>query len=545
MPNYLVPLLFLLISPAQAPQSPVGKPVDVCTVQGVVHKADTGEPLRKASVEMWQEGAVGQRHSAATDSMGRFEFRNLDPGQYQLIVERNGYVRQEYGETKPGGSGTSLTLAAGQTVSNISIQLIPAAIITGHVLDEDGEPVARAQVLALRPVYGSGQREFAQVGESRTNDLGEYRIFGLAPGQYFLEADKQPRLFSALKAEAGYVPIYYPGVSDAAQAAPVSVRAGDELSSADITMRTSSTVTIHGHVISGVSGTPAMHAQVYLVSQGPSSAGSHISSQSLIENAQGAFELGNVAPGAYSVYAFLNEGGRGESARQSLEVSTTDLEGINLTLAPGVDVRGRLRVEGELGSNIKPFQVMLSPRDTRLFANGMPNDAVKRDGSFLLRNVFDDEYEIDVNNLPANYFLKSARLDGIDALTAGFTTDARRTSGLLDILVSPNGASIGGIISKDEQPFPGASVTLVPDPPLRGQMRLYKSTSTDKTGHFVLQGIPPGDYKVFAWESIEPGAYRSSGFLLPFENRGESIHVTEGSTMSVQPDLIPAKDSEH
>ena len=76
-------------------------------------------------------------------------------------------------------------------------------------------------------------------------------------------------------------------------------------------------------------------------------------------------------------------------------------------------------------------------------------------------------------------------------------------------------------------------------------MRLYKSTSTDKTGHFVLQGLPPGDYKVFAWESIEPGAYKSSGFLLPFENRGESIHVTEGSTMSVQPDLIPAKDSEH
>ena len=299
--------------------------------------------------------------------MGRFEIRNLDPGQYQLIVERNGYVRQEYGETKPGGLGSSLTLAPGQTVSNISIQLIPAAIITGHVLDEDGEPVAGAQVLALRPVYGSGQREFAQMGESRTNDLGEYRIFGLAPGQYFLEADKQPRLFSALKAESGYVPIYYPGVSDTAQAAPVNVRAGDEFSSADITMRTSSTVTIHGHVISGLSGAPAMHAQVYLVSQGPNSAASHVSSQSLVENAQGAFELSNVAPGAYVLYAFLNEGGRGESARQSLEVASTDLEGINLTLAPGVDIRGRLRVEGNLGSNATPFQVGLSPRNAGLF----------------------------------------------------------------------------------------------------------------------------------------------------------------------------------
>ena len=64
------------------------------------------------------------------------------------------------------------------------------------------------------------------MGEARTNDLGEYRIFGLAPGQYFVEADKQPRLFSVLKAEPGYVPIYYPGVFDTEHAAPVNVRAG-------------------------------------------------------------------------------------------------------------------------------------------------------------------------------------------------------------------------------------------------------------------------------------------------------------------------------
>jgi hypothetical protein len=60
--------------------------------------------------------------------------------------------------------------------------------------------------------------------------------------------------------------------------------------------------------------------------------------------------------------------------------------------------------------------------------------------------------------------------------------------------------------------------------------------------HFVLQGISPCDYKVFAWETIESGAYTSPDFLQPYESLGESVHVSEGSHNSVQVDLIPAKD---
>ena len=160
-------------------------------------------------------------------------------------------------------------------------------------------------------------------------------------------------------------------------------------------------------------GEPASHVQVYLVSQGPNFAASHVTSQSFVENPQGVFELSNVAPGAYVLYAFLNEGGRGESARQSLEVASTDLEGINLTLAPGVDIRGRLRVEGNLGSNATPFQVGLSPRNAGLFVDGIPNDTVKRDGSFLLKNVFDDEIPCQCK-WPAGELLPQIRPAGWD-----------------------------------------------------------------------------------------------------------------------------------
>ena len=170
------------------------------------------------------------------------------------------------------------------------------------------------------------------------------------------------------------------------------------------------------------------------------------------------------------------------------------------------------------------------------------DECVKADGSFLLKNAFDGDYELSVGNLPENYFIKSARLDGVDVLAAGVTVDRKQAPGSLEIVVSPNGASVDGVISKDQQPFQGATVTLVPDPPHRGERRLFKSTATDQNGHFVLQGLSPGDYKVFAWEKIEPGAYTSAEFLQPYENLGEPVHITEGSHNPVQVDLIPAKE---
>jgi protocatechuate 3,4-dioxygenase beta subunit len=543
MPNLLFPLLVLLAGPAPAAQNPGVNPVALCAVRGVVLKADTGDPLPKADVEMWQEGNIGQTSDATTDSQGQFELKNLEPGSYRLSAQRNGYVRQEYGQTKPEESGSLLTLSPGQKVSDITIRLIPAAIITGHIYDEDGEPVQGAQALAYRYVYEEGQRELVRAGDARTNDLGEFRIYGLAPGQYIVEALKQPRLLAFLKPEPGYVPVYYPGAADVTRATPVSLRAGDEFSSADITLQKSQTVTLRGRVTSGLSGRPALHARVYLVSQGTATTGSHVISESFVNDPRGSFELRSVVTGAYFLYAFLYEGGKQETARQAFDVADADLDGINLTVTPGVEVKGRLRVEGDPAANAGSFQVSLSPKDMTLFFGGIPSDTVKPDGSFLLKNVFDDDYEINVDGLPGNSYLKSARWEAVDALTSGVRVVSTPARGLLDILVSPNGARINGLVSKDGQPFPGASVTLVPDPPHRGEKRLFQATSTDQLGHFVLQGITPGDYKLFAWESIDSEAYLSPDFLQPFESRGEAVHATEGASLSVQLELIPAKDS--
>jgi hypothetical protein len=258
--------------------------------------------------------------------------------------------------------------------------------------------------------------------------------------------------------------------------------------------------------------------------------------------AQGAFEIHNMVPGSYHLISMLGDEGKLCVGRQALEVGDADVEGVVLSPAPGVEIKGHLGVEGRLDSIPGSFSVSLGLKNPYQLLNRTSSETVKPDGSFLLKDAFDGDYEIYVENLPENYFVKSARLDGVDVLATGVAVDTKQAPGSLEIVVSPNGASVDGMVSKDEQPFQGATVTLVPDPPHRGERRLFKSVTTDQNGHFRLQGISPGDYKVFAWEKIEPGAYTSSDFLQPYENLGGSVHITEGSHNSVQVDLIPARE---
>ncbi|MFZ0961250.1 MAG: carboxypeptidase-like regulatory domain-containing protein [Terriglobia bacterium] len=544
MSTFLLPLLFLFAAPAQ--QTPTPNPADLCTIQGVVVKAGTGEPLRKATVQAFPaanriEKEESQGGIAETDATGRFKIKGLPPGRYRLTAERNGFVVQWYGQHTPAEPGATVILSAGEKIPDVTFQLIPAGVITGHVYDQDGEPVVYASVEAMQYAYVNGQRQLVRSLSGQTNDLGEFRIFGLSPGQYYVQAILRPRHLEDVKSKHGYVPAYYPGVSDVGRAAPIAVRGGDEFSGIDISLQSVHGLTVKGNVINAGCEDTVGGAMVYLLNayqnlgwmNPPRSA-----------NAQGTFEISGVTPGSYYLYAMLiEEGGRQCFGRQALEVGDADIDGVTLAVAPGVEIKGRLRVEGQTDSDLGSLTVSLLPKTAFMPFGGGGYAPAKSDGTFLIKNAYDGDYEINVANLPENYFVKSARLDGVDVLAAGVTVDSKQAPGSLEIVVNPNGASVDGMISKDQQPFQGATVVLVPDPPHRGEKRLFKSITTDQNGHFVLQGLPPGDYKVFAWEKIEHGAYTIPEVLAPYESLGESVHITEGARNTVQLDLIPTKDS--
>ena len=160
-------------------------------------------------------------------------------------------------------------------------------------------------------------------------------------------------------------------------------------------------------------------------------------------------------------------------------------------------------------------------------------------GPFTLRNVSQGEYWVGVAGAPPDYYLKAARLGGEDLLENGLEIAGGRLPGPLELTLSPNGARVEGVVLTEvNQPFGGAQVTLVPEKRRRDRLEFYKSTTTDQYGRFTLRGIPPGEYKLFAWEEIERGAQRDPKFLKPHEGRGQEVRLREGEQSAVELKLI-------
>jgi protocatechuate 3,4-dioxygenase beta subunit len=549
MTGALLALLLFQIAatpiPSTAPSQPEvllspAKPGEKCVIEGAVLKATTGDPLKKAVLTLRRAEGHHQPKSATTDASGHFQLKDIEPGRYRLFAARNGYVDQEYGQRTPEASGAILTLTAGQHLKDISFRLIPAAVIAGHVRDEDGEPVTGAEVQALRFHYEKGQRKLIPVAEGQANDLGEYRLYGLDPGQYYVSASYVAGWFGDEAPEGGYAPVYYPGSDDPSRTTPIALRAGDELPGIDFTLVPVRTFNVKGRVYDGANLRPGVHTMVGLMPRDPEVQDWGFSSTTVVQDPQGAFELHDVKPGSYYLGASSMDDDRRGTAREALVVSNSDVEGINLVIGPGTDVRGRLDVQGKALLNLNLLEIWLRPRDENLDFGGRAS--IKSDGTFILSNVSDDNYQAQVQGLPEDFYLYAVRLSGDDVLESGLNVSRKQPPGLLEVLVSPNGGRVEGLVLKDDKPFSGATVTLIPESDRRKQERLYKSTTTDQNGQFSLRGIAPGDYKLFAWETIEEGAYQDPESLRPYEERGKPIHVDEGSRLNSQLQLIIATE---
>jgi protocatechuate 3,4-dioxygenase beta subunit len=182
-----------------AVEQPPTRPEDLGAVEGSVFNAATGEPVKKAAVVMTRtdgapnRNAPQQSYSTATDAAGRFTMKALEPGRYRMTVTRNGFVTMTYGARGPTRPGTTLALDRAQKLKDVNFRLTPHGVIAGRILDEDGEPLPFVSVQLVQFQYRQGRQQMNMVGGAgttagTTNDLGDYRIFGVAPGKYYLRA---------------------------------------------------------------------------------------------------------------------------------------------------------------------------------------------------------------------------------------------------------------------------------------------------------------------------------------------------------------------
>lgn len=530
-------------------------PQRTCAVEGQVVKAATGEPLKKAWLTLRKMEGREPPYGTSTDASGHFVLKEIEPGRYRVWVERSGYVPQEYGQRALSRPGTILALEPGQHLRDIVFRLIPVAVVTGRVYGEDGEPITGAQIQAFRRSYEQGQLQLVPAGGTTTNDLGEYRLHGLVPGRYYLTVNYTPRstilaaaggIHSGRAGESGveeaYAPTYYPGTNDPGRAAPLELRPGDEVRAVDFTLLPTRALRVRGRVFNSVTGQPGRGAILWLAPRDSGIRGFLFRNQTVVEDAQGVFEVRGVTPGSYILSANWFDEGKVYAARQSVEISSANLDGINLVIDAGLDLTGRVRIEGNTQIKFTDLRVSLHPRDYT--PTGGASASVKSDGTFVVQNVAEETHGVTLGGMPEDFYLAAVRMGTDNVLEAGLTVSRGRPPGSLELVLSPAGGRIDGVLlDKRDQPFGGALVVLVPEPRRRGQAHFYKSTTTDQYGRFILRGIPPGEYKLFAWEDIEPGAYQDPEFMRPYEQRGESLRIGEGSRHNIELKLIPADAS--
>ncbi len=260
--------LALLIPPLGAQPQPVSplRPQDACRLEGKVVNSVTGQPVRGATLRILQTAplagaARGTRTASFTttsDGEGNFAMKDLPPGEYRVMAQRTGFSVTVSTGSGQRGAGTLIKLAPGQRLTGLEVKLEPLATITGRVVDDQGEPVVSASVTAMLYRYVSGRRQLMPGAGASTNDLGEYRIFGLQPGRYYIRAvsranapfqsGSEDRSANPLPEEA-VVPTYFPGTPDMRAASQVEAAAGALVQNIDFRLLKLPAVRVRGRVM--------------------------------------------------------------------------------------------------------------------------------------------------------------------------------------------------------------------------------------------------------------------------------------------------------
>jgi len=478
----------------------------------VVVDEPNGAPLRGVTVSTnLRTASLSSSFQTTTNEKGQFVLANLPAGTYSPpYASKGGYVTANYGEKRPQGVGTPVTLAEGQRL-NIALKMLRGAVITG-TLQDNGRPVAQVNVSASPVREVDGVRTSAGFRQSfQTDDRGVYRIWGLAPGDYVVSASVrssgtgelraiseaevqwaerqlQPGAVSATtpgmaaapppSQTVAQAPVFYPGTTDAASAALVKVAAGQERTGVDFGVSYVPTARVEG-VVLDADGNPAATAQLNIVPMiDPNVVGGDpfVMMDSMMMSrptvTAGRFSIPGLRPGRYllavrgpaSGFAAQTATGRGAGPAQlahwanaDVTVDGRDLSGLELRLQPGMTVSGKLAFEG---TTLKPpadlsrITIRLSPAPTTTgvsIAVNVPGGQIAEDGTFKLEGAPPGRYLLSTS-VPggqpggATWLMKSVQVKGADAADRGF--EVRPNESLTDIVItfSDRAAEVSGTL---------------------------------------------------------------------------------------------------
>jgi hypothetical protein len=441
-----------------------------------------------------------------------------------------------------------------------------AGVITGKIVDSDGDPLQSVSVVATASTGNATRGNAGHLGNAATNDLGEYRIADLPPGKYIVQATPpenqaalpSPNQKDTAKERLVYVTTYFPGTLDERQAVPVEMPAGGT-ATANFGVQAGHVYRVSGTVI-GLSAPPKAQnseAGFVLLARGQGMGqillvgkNGQTKEQNLGED--GKFDFTNVLAGTYRAQiitfaGFLNGQApsiKMQTIRTPIEVNRSDVVGLQLQVDPGGDVSGKFRAEGDQKINWHELYVALlavpdSEENTGgLGRMGLGQAEVNEDGSFEIKDMPGVNCQLAVmagSERFRDYYTKSVLLGGREVADTGF---AASPGTVLDVVVSAKGAGIEGtVVDKAGKPATGATVVSVPSSGKLGRPDAYQVGTTDQNGHFALRGMNPGEFLVLALEEMRED-YRTPEFVKKYEGNGEKVELEEGGKKSVVLKLI-------
>jgi hypothetical protein len=529
----------VLQGPIPPPPPPSATPIRVngtipetgeSLIEGIVRRLDTGAPLPEARVRLTglpdRTGALSIRE-VLTGADGRFAIRNIPASTYNIRVSRENYFATNIGGVSAAAVTVSVNTAANKT-SDLSFGLTPGGVISGVARDGDGRPMPKVSVSAFRIVYRDGRKTLETVKGISSDDRGEFRLFGLPPGEYYLRANG----------------IYYPGVAEVELAMLISVRGADE-TFADLRIVPIKTFRISGTVVNAIPELASDPAYFALVPRNVKVDDGY--SGSMYPNVgsdrgRGTFAIDGVRPGIYDFFpgaATLPElaalpaaSGRSlyYTGRVMVEVRDRDVDGVSVTVTRGSSLSVHVNATAAPSATSQSVRLGLRPVDVLsipMMASNMAARPLPADGNIQFIALPEGTYAVVSPVTTPGVYIGDIRQGARSIYDQGVITVGKDSAEPVEVVLAADGGRVEGRVEGVDKNSDTVRVSLVPEGLRRENLLLYKRAPLTE-GRFVLTDISPGSYKLYAWEDLPIGADENAEFMMPFENRGRAVTVRAG-----------------
>lgn len=538
-------------------------------LRGRVVALDTGAGVRRAQVRI--SGPDIGTKAALTDAQGRYEFRDLPAGRFNLSVSKSGFVSMQYGQHRPFEPGRPIELADAQKMDKADVALPRGSVLAGRVVDELGEAVADAEVSAMRMQFTNGKRRLVPAGRNgTTNDLGQFRIYGLPPGEYYVSASLRNMSMMVMdmigggaggptgsNQSSGYASTYYPSTPTPGEAQRIALAVGQELASVDIQLQPVKLARITGNAVASdgkpmagamVMLLPAMREHLMFMPGGTSRTDSN-----------GAFTLSGVTPGEYTLqvqslggmiqaagasmsftFRSTDPSGQNASPQQEREfaLTTVNVAGEDISGMVVVGTRGAKAV-GTLsfGASAKPaglasVRVTAPPVDDANPMRMFGGSNVKDTGAFEIEGLVGQRV-VRVANLPKGWVLKQVRINGEDVTDKGLEFKPGEDLSGLEIELTDKATSINGAVTDDRgQALKDFTVVVFAEDKSRWTLPLTRWTASsrpDQEGRFKFANLPAGAYYAIAVEYVAAGEWADPEWLARASKKATRFTLEEGN----------------